>query len=155
MGMGHGHGAPPSVAEALREDKCSQINGRYPSIEGPCHRRFQPLVHWFSHNCMCPLLGWGAPLSNVQPHVQVERNIRAESQWLHLAAHMRIESAKTNIANSLTTEAGRIGTKNNHVCMSRKPWFGRKRSDALVSPNCTPPHFSCTVVEGDQGLATA
>ena len=31
---------------------------------------------------MCPRLGWGVPLSNVQPCVQAHRNIRAETQWL-------------------------------------------------------------------------
>ena len=29
------------------------VNGRYRSTECPRHRHCQPLVQWFSHNCMC------------------------------------------------------------------------------------------------------
>ena len=34
-----------------------RINGRYRSTECPRHRHFQPLVWWFSHSSLCPLLG--------------------------------------------------------------------------------------------------
>ena len=49
---------------------CRGINGLYRSTECPRHRPFQPLAQRFSHKCMCRFLGWGAPLSYVQPHVQ-------------------------------------------------------------------------------------
>ena len=47
------------------------INGRCQSTECPCHRHFQPLVRRFSHKCMCPFLGWGAPLFYVHEDVQI------------------------------------------------------------------------------------
>ena len=64
------------------------------------HRLNVPAIGTFSHsvvlaqlhNCMCPLLGWGVPLSYVQPYVQVYRNIPVESQWLYLAAHIPSET---------------------------------------------------------------
>ena len=67
------------------------------------HRLFQPSVRWFSHSKMCPLLGWGAPLSNVQPYVQVYMVTRAGSQWVLPAAYITIgksRPAMTNIAHT-------------------------------------------------------
>ena len=41
------------------------INGRFRKTECPRHRQFQPLVQQYCE-VRCPLLGWGAPLCNVQ-----------------------------------------------------------------------------------------
>ena len=85
------------------------VNGRYRSTECPRHRHFQPLVRWFSHSSLCPLLGWSAPLSNVQPYVQVYMASWAGTQWVLEAAQTTIGVSRpvvTSITYILTTEAG-------------------------------------------------